>query len=135
MEGHEQPGRILTGSTSVPQLWGAVMMGTPGRITLVRDGLAALHGPALDAPVHSKQQLTGETVAALHLDAEQVVPPHVSPLLSHIQLLPLSINLEGNPTSTGGLRALALLSFFAKLKRFGACIPRQLASRKTSDVA
>lgn len=61
----------------MPQLWGLIMMDTPGRITLIRDGLAALHGPALDAPLHSKQQITGETVAALHLDAEQVAPPRI----------------------------------------------------------
>lgn len=59
------------------------MMDTPGHITLVRDGLTALHGPAMDAPsLLQQQQLTQETVAALHVDAEQVGPPHIFHIFS-----------------------------------------------------
>ncbi len=53
------------------------MMEMPGRITLVRDDLAALDVPALDVPANLKPQRAQDSVAALHLDMEQVRPPHI----------------------------------------------------------
>ncbi len=48
----------------------------PERITLVKAGLAALDVPALDVPSHLKVQRAQDSMAALHLDTEQVGPPH-----------------------------------------------------------
>ncbi len=92
------------------------MMGAPERIALIKEGLAALDGPALDAAT-AKLQRTRGTVPATNLDPGQVPA-------SHPCCFPAKL---GSPTSY-------TLSKFASAWRASLCVPKLLICLRAASL-
>lgn len=91
----------------MPQLWGAMIADAPERIPLVRAGLATLDVPALDVPSHLNVQQAQDSMAALHLDTEQVGPPHTRASINRscAVVSPQESSLPGKQTITRRVHA------------------------------